>query len=436
MRRAGAVSEDGPFPCYFQLILCAWAASALSSELDDVRSLYEKQDYRGALKKSLAELSRIYGERTGDRITPTEYDIMKSLESGKKLLEKAYRSRKPGGFFIEDNPDISELHLYAARCYQKDEKYENALNHYAQSLRFRIVTPGRDDVIHYEIARVYRDQEQGEAYSRMLEAAYELNPSKTAYSLELGMSLAKTNEKKKSIFHLERYVRSKEDPGDEKIFLVLGNLYEDTGRYLDTIRHYQEYLKRRPEDGYIHFALGFLAYKRTGNFTLAKASFTESLKYIPEEDILRRSKIKEYMGDMYMKDMEFDKAVEALSDTVKYQEEILGGIRERIEEIGKIREEMNKIKKDVADRGAGYGTGMFDTQERKGKLENEQKDREYLFTKLNAGKVRWNLALSYERMGELARAIEFYKKSIEHDYNSNDARERIQKLQLKINRGY
>jgi tetratricopeptide (TPR) repeat protein len=142
------------------------------------------------------------------------------------------------------------------------------------------------------------------------------------------------------------------------------------------------------------------------------------------------------MGDMYMKDMEFDKAVEAFSDTVKYQEEIIGGIRERIEEIGKIREEMNKIKKDVADRGAQYGTGMFDVQEKKGKLEAEQKDREYLFTKLNAGKVRWNLALSYERMGELERAIEFYRKSIEHDYNSNDARDRIQKLQLKINRGY
>ena len=185
----------------------------------------------------------------------------------------------------------------------------------------------------------------------MLEAAYELNPAKAEYSLELGLSLSKTNEKKKSIFHLERYVRSKGDVDDPKLYLVIGNLYEDTGRYLDTVENYKKYLAKKQDDGYIHFALGFLAYKRTGNYGLARSSFTESLKHIPKDDILRRSKISEYMGDIHMKDLEFDKAARVYQETAKYQEEILTDIRGRIDEIKKIRGEIQKIKKGVRGQG-------------------------------------------------------------------------------------
>jgi tetratricopeptide (TPR) repeat protein len=412
------------------------SAQAFSQDGGEVESLYAKQDYKAALDKATARMAEIYDARSGDRLTPSEYSIMKNLESGKSLLQKAYRERKPGGFFIESNPELSTLHVYAARSYHKLGKFDHALNHYTQALRFRVIESGRDDTIFHEIAQVYKDQNQPEAYSRMLEAAYELNPAKAEYSLELGMSLSKTNEKKKSIFHLERYVRSKGDAEDPKLYLLLGNLYEDTGRYLDTVENYKKYLRKKQDDGYIHFALGFLAYKRTGNYGLARSSFTESLKHIPKDDILRRSKISEYMGDIHMKDLEFDKAAQVYQDTAKYQEEILTDIRGRIDEIKKIRGEIQKIKKDTVKKADETGADYFAEQEKKGKLELDNREREYLFTKLNAGKIRWNLAWSYERLGDYNKAIDYYNRAVAFDYNSNQARERIRKLQLKIIRGY
>ena len=88
-------------------------------------------------------MAEIYDARSGDRLTPSEYSVMKNLESGKSLLRKAYRERKPGGFFIESNPELSSLHIYAARSYHKLGKYDFALNHYTQALRFRVIETGQ-----------------------------------------------------------------------------------------------------------------------------------------------------------------------------------------------------------------------------------------------------------------------------------------------------
>lgn len=438
--RRGATIMQKPVHCFLKIVLLSaaitlYAGSVSSQTLDEVVALYEKQDYKGASEKAQASLAKIYELRSGERLTPSEHDIMKNLESGKRLLEKAYRERKASGFFIENNEEISTLHLYLARAYHKQGKFDYALNNYLQALRFRVIKPEKDDVVFYEIAELYRDWNQLEAYARMLEAAYELNPSHPDYSLKLGIALSKTNEKKKSIFHLERYLRAKPDPDDPKLFLLLGNLYEDTGRYLDTVENYKKYLEKKPDDGYIHFALGFLAYKRTGNFNLAKKSFVESLKFLPEDDILRRSKISEYMGDIHLKDLEFEKAAEAYKSTAQYQEEILSDIKGKIEEIKKIQEQIKKLKSTVPKKGESR-MDIYAEQDKKGEIELKAKQKEYLFTKLNAGKVRWNLAWAHERLGNLDTAIQYYKQAIDFDYNPNGAREKIQKLQLKIKRGY
>ncbi len=432
MQKAICHALEGVLVCAAVML---YSISAYPQTLDEIASLYEKKDYRAAEEKASARIGKSYELRAGDRLTPSEHDIMKNLESGKRLLEKAYRERKASGFFIENHEELSSLHLYLARCYHKQGKFDYALNNYLQALRYRIIKPEKDDVIFFEIAELYRDWNQPEAYARMLEAAYELNPSNPEYSLRLGIALSKTNEKKKSIFHLERYLRAKSDPEDAKLFLVLGNLYEDIGRYLDTVLQYKKYLEKKPDDGYIHFALGYLAYKRTGNFNLARKSFTESLKFLPQDDILRRSKISEYMGDIHLKDLEFEKAVGAYKTTAQYQEEILADIRGKIEEIKNIQEEIKKLRATVPKKGESR-MDVYEKQDRKGELELKNKQKEYLFTKLNAGKVRWNLAWAHERLGNLDTAIQYYKQAIDFDYNPNGAREKIQKLQLKIKRGY
>ena len=58
------------------------------------------------------------------------------------------------------------------------------------------------------------------------------------------------------------------------------------------------------------------------------------------------------------------------------------------------------------------------------------------FQKLNSGKINWNLAQINVKNEKYERAIDFYRKAINHEYRPNIARSEIVKLQLKIKRGY
>ncbi|HPB82364.1 MAG TPA: tetratricopeptide repeat protein [Spirochaetota bacterium] len=415
-------------------VVCAMPASAQQDE--DYRKLYNDKNYAKSLEVINKNLSELYNKETGGTAgKPTGLDLLKTVESGKKLLKEAFRNRRAVGFFVKDNEELFTLHVYAARCYYEEQKYPEALNHYDQALRYRSLRHGEDDKVFYEIAQVYKKQKRPEPYRRMMEQAYTLNTAEPKYSLELGVSLANTTARKKAIHHLERYIQAKGEADDPKLYLMVGNLYEDIGRYLDTVDNYRKYLKAKPDDGYIHYALGYLAYKRTGNFTLADQSFGKALEHLPEDDILRRSRINEYRGDMYMKDLDFDRAAEVYEKTVTYQEQIVSGIRQRIEDIKKIRGEIAKIKATTGVREY-YSADTFVQGEKKEKLELENRDKRYLFEKMNPGKVRWNLAVTHERRGDLQKAITFYRKAITYSYKSDLAREKIIKLQLKINRGY
>jgi len=72
----------------------------------------------------------------------------------------------------------------------------------------------------------------------------------------------------------------------------------------------------------------------------------------------------------------------------------------------------------------------------KGKKEAELRQIENEYNKLNAGKVRWNIAYSLERLEKLNEAIAYYRDAISFDFNSNQARKKIINLELKIKRGY
>ncbi len=397
---------------------------------------YQEKNYAKSLELINKSLTAIYDTRAGGKAgEPSQLELMKTVESGKKLLEKTFKARRAKGNFIEPNDELFTLHLYAGRCYFNQQKYSEALNHYNQAIRFHVPRPGVDDGVFYELAQIYKAARQPEPYRRMLEQAHSLNQQKLEYSLELGMALANTNDRKKSIYHLERYLESKEKVDNPGLYLTLGNLYEDIGRYLDTVKYYRQYLKQKSDDGYVLFALGYLAYKRIGNFQLAHESFDKALEYLPKDDILRRSRINEYKGDMFMKDLEFDRAAQVYETTAKYQDQIVADITARIEEIKKISGDIDKIRKSV-DKAELYQKDYFSKSEERGRLELKNREKGYLFGKLNAGRVRWNLAESYERLGEPAKAIEYYKKAISFDYEPSKAREKIIKLQLKINRGY
>jgi tetratricopeptide (TPR) repeat protein len=70
------------------------------------------------------------------------------------------------------------------------------------------------------------------------------------------------------------------------------------------------------------------------------------------------------------------------------------------------------------------------------KIDKEIESLQLAFTKLQPGKVRWFLAVSYEKTEQYEEAINYYREAITYNYYPNNARDMIIKLKLKIKRGY
>ncbi len=417
------------------LLVIACCSLAQAQE-QGYQALYEKGEYALALKQIDSALNDIYSKRVDDKRVPSGFITLKNTDKDIDLV-RMFRERKASGFFIEDNPEISGLHLYAARCSVKLKKPENALNHYYQCLRFRKLEYKRDDVVFHEMAGIFRDRGHFRAYLNFLEAAYSLNREEYAYSKELGAALYPTADKKRSIYHLERYVTNAEDKPDPKLYLMIGNLNEDIGKYLETEKYYARYLELNPGDGPVQFALGHNAYRRTGNYSLAMASLGRALSVLPESDIIRRSKSHEYIADMSFSDLEYENAVKNYLETVKYQEKIAEKMAAVQKEIDGFTGQINKLKTSLLNEGDfdEYEQYEFLKEERaKKELDLVEIGREY--SRLNAGRIRWALAESYQNLEQYEQAITWYRQAISFDYNSNRARDRIVKLQLKIKRGY
>lgn len=409
---------------------------ALYAEEKNYTSYYSEGKYKESLDIINNRLEEIYLEKIETVKIPTEF--ISTKDQGHDVdLRLLFKKRKVKGFFIEENKDISDLHLYAGKCYNKLGKLREAINNYIQSLRYKNIEYEKDDSTFYEISQVYKKMNRFQAYINSLEAAYMLNQNNPNYSLEIGLSLYNSSHKTNAIFHLEKYIGSTNEEIDPSLYLKLGNLYEDTAKYLHTEKYYVEYLKKKPTDGYIHFALGFLAYHRTGHFELSMQSLNKALELLPEKDIIQRSRAFEIKGDIQYHQREFNDAIKAYSETIKYQEEILNKIKVLKTEISQLNDNINRIKKEILKDKIFEQYEEYEYLiEQKGKKEFVLNDLENQFKKLNAGKIRWSIADSYERIEKLENAVRYYRESIVYDYKSNHAREKIIKIKLKIKRGY
>lgn len=424
-------------PILILLALMCIMRPALSQEKDkDYISQYNAGEYQKALNTIEAQLKEIYGKRVEGKRVPTGFITMKNTDREIDLM-KVYRKRRAKGFFIEENEEIALRHLYAARCHVKLKSFSYAARHYYQCLRFRKLSYKRDDIVFYELSQLFKELGMFEGYLDALETAYTLNQENYSYSLELGTALYATAHKKKSILHLERYLQHTEDAVDPRLYLMAGNLYEDIARYLETERNYIKYLEAKPDDGYTHFALGFICYKRTGNYELARGSFKKALQQLPEKEILRRSRAYEYLGDMDYRDLELDDALVSYRESIKYQQQVKSSMDAIQEEIAKMNEKLNELKASLIKKSD------FDEYEAYEFLKDEKSQRELdllemqkEYKKLNSGKVRWNLAEILEKKEDYEQAIGYYREVISYDYRASLARDRIVKLKLKIKRGY
>lgn len=409
-----------------------------SQERENYQTLYEKGEYSNALSAAIEKINEHYSKRVDDTRVPSGYISLRNTGEDVDLIA-LFKNRKERGFFIENNPELSELHLYAGRSSSKLNKRRDALNHYIQSLRFREIEYKRDDLIFYEIAEVlksYNSPEFFRGYTDALEQAYSLNIENYNYSYELGMALSSTREVKKAIFHLERYVKNTPEAPAEAV-LKIASLHDSSGKYIEAEKNYNRYLMEVPDNGEIHFALGYLAYARTGNYILAESSFMAALKYIDENDIYRRSKCYEYMGDMAYSNLKYEKASLMYRSTIEYQNMVLGSIDGAKRDLDTIKAEINVLKQDLIRNKDFEKYEEYEiVQESQGEKEKELENLENSFNRLNPGKVRWNLAEINEKLDKNEAAINYYRECIKFDYKSRKARTRIEKLQLKIKRGY
>jgi tetratricopeptide (TPR) repeat protein len=402
----------------------------------EYRALYEAGSYAKALEIINRRLEEFYSTRVDNKRIPIGFITMKEA-SKKDELKTLFRNRKAEFFFIEDNPEMSVLHLHAARCYFKLSNLDYSLNHYIQALRFKKLEEKKDDMIYYEIAQVYKKGKYFNAYIRTLEQASSLNPDNYSYSLELGRELYRTGMKKRAIYHLSRYINAADEPVFPELYLMLGNLNEDIGQYLETEKYYIKYLEKKPDDGYVQFALGHIALMRTGNYPLALQSLDRALELLPENEIFRISKIYEYKADIVMQELDFESAVRYYSETIKYQNKIADDIRNRKSEIAELSIKIRKLKSSLLKEENFTKYEEYENLlDANGKKEIELRRTENEYNKLNAGKVRWNIAYSLERLEKLNEAVQYYRETIAFEYNPNQARKKIINLELKIKRGY
>jgi len=394
-------------------------------------------DYKSALNIIIKRIDEIYSKRVDNKRVPTDFITLGSeREAGN--INRLFRERKAESFFIEDNPEIYQLHIDAGKCLYETRVYDEALNHYYQGVRFRKPMVDGNDGVFYEIAQVYKKKGSEKGYLDALETACSLNPRFFDYSLELGKALYKTKEKKRAIYHLERYLQVKGNELDDlSVLIMLAGLNEDIGRYLETEKYYKQYLLKKPDDAYMQFALGYVSFNNTGNYTLAESAFRKALEKLPDKEIYRRSKAYEYIADMKFNTLKWDESIIAYQETIKYQDMVLQEIAKSDAEIEKINGEIQSLKSDLLKEKnlVKYNEYQFKLQEME-RILSGKREKKYEYDKLNPGKSRWNLAECFEKMDKSDEAIIFYRQSINFSYRPNDAREKIVKLQLKIKRGY
>ncbi len=407
-------------------------------QAQDFQSLYSAGRYQEALDIISHRLSDIYQKRNEDRQVPSAVRNIFSEQdeaSGKDPM-KIYRIRKAGGLFIEENPELFSLHKSAAECCEKLGLYREAVSSVCQAFRYHMPKQGTDDVLYYMLAGIYGKTGEKQARISALEAAFSMNPENYSCSLELGRELSDTPEKKKALYHIRRYMDSTENFSPD-LYLLAAGLNEDLGYFLETEKMYIRYLEKNPSDGSIHFALGYTAFARTGNHSLALKEFAASMEYVPESDVFRHSRAWEYTGDIYFSDLNFRKALEAYEKASVFQDRVRQMADDLSDRINTLSGQISELKTGIISRQDYSRFREYeDLENQRGKAGLELSVISRKYRDLNCGAVRWNMAQCCERMEDYEAAVKYYDQARAFDFRSSEARENIIKLQLKIKRGY
>lgn len=401
----------------------------------DYKELMQQNKYADAVVIIESRLSDIYKTRVYDKRIPTPYIAIEKLEAGIDL-QKLFSERKADPFFIENNEILYTLHYHAAQCYHKIFTYNYALQHYIQALRFTTITD-KDHVIFYSMSQIFKSLNKFDAYLQSLEEAYELKPDNYDYSLELAHSLSSGKNLRKALYHLNRYIQLKGGDIPPDVYLTAANLYESIGDFINASRFYRLYLGRNPNDYNILFALGYLSYTKISDMKTAYDSFSKAIPLLNVDDNVRRGQAYSMLGDIDYMDRKYSESIAHYHKSIESAEIMKSSIENKRNLISAIKNDINAVKASLLEKKeAPLYTEYQTLADELGINELRLRELEHEYSKLNTGNVYFKIASAYEAHEQYSQAIDWYSKAIAHGTNIRLSAKKIERLRLKLSRGY
>ncbi len=417
-----------------------------SSFKEDIKVLMDGKKWKQADSLLTEKIRDIFATRMKNRVVPSEVLEIAIQKAEKKEKQKIIR--KPIRYyselnFIEENPDLFYLYINLALCKINLRDYPSAIRNFREAKRFKQISVKEKKsyaFLDYQIAIAHKALNQVDGFYEAMEQALKADPINPNYLMELGQSYGLWHHER-AIQYLEKYLRTaKPDTSDDAkkqkmgtLYLNLSGLYEKKKRYLDTGRHYRSYLDLFPENGNIHYALGYIEHSKLGNDDAGLFHYEKALQYLPKEEYKLRFRIHAYAGEIFSRNGQYQKAIFHFQNTKPFYEHIDKDAQNIYQKIDKIKTDMEKVKLEILrqnDLKSQQILASYQAQldEEKKRMESAQN----LKLGYNIGKIEWNIAISTEKNGDLKGSLEAYRKAFAAGYQRQQALEKIKELEKKL----
>ena len=273
------------------------------------------------------------------------YYARRDMNLGKVLgwAEKNVEAAQAFERALESMATEPELLRNLGIVYQKQHKYELAIEKYLALLRLR----PHDAEVHFNLGKCYQGLDAWTKAVQSFEKALELTPGeglgagpgdgpnegpgygpnegKTHYNLALSLrALGRYQEERH-----ELEAAWKADPGIPGIAALLGSVYAREGRLDDAIRLYQENLEQHPDAPEVYRALA-RAYETGGDTERAREAFHNAVELAPEDPWVHFD-----LGDFYARQEKLEEAIGAYRSAVDADPRFIRGYRKMGEAYGK-----------------------------------------------------------------------------------------------------
>ena len=184
---------------------------------------------------------------------------------------------------IARNPDCWLANNNLGSCLYKEERVEEAVEHYQKAIECKPDYPEA----HYNLGEVCWRQGKLDEAIEHYQKAVELEPARAEYYINLGNLLAIQERPSEAIRQFQKALAV--EPGYTKAHYNLADIFFAQGRWDEAIEHYQQALKQMPDSVHAYYQLG-LALQSRGRFAEAVAQLQKVLeldpKHIPAQNNL------------------------------------------------------------------------------------------------------------------------------------------------------